>query len=224
MKRIICIIILFLPVVVVSQNQLRFGILPEIAASYSGLGRWSLTTKVESMHFLYEKQEDAGEFRHSYDQTDLQFFGNYRLALRWRVSAGYQYRFEPGDNSHRLIQQITTKQSFNHLSLGHRLRFDESFYKHESPKFRIRYRLSSEFALKGSKLDVKEFYLKASIEALYSMQDTHEEFEGRLSFMPGYFFANRNKLEAGFDYRTDNYIEGLNNHNLWFKIAYFLNF
>lgn len=223
MKRFFVFIFIIIPAFVFTQSQFGFGILPEIAANYSNLGRWSVTSKVESMHFLYESKNNENTIKHSYDQTDIQVFGNYKLAIALRVSAGYQYRIQPGDNSHRIIQQITTNQLFNYIRLGHRLRFDESFYKHDRPQFRARYRLSSEIALSGSKLDVREYYLKGSIEAIYSLQNTKQEIEGRFTLMLGHYFPNRHKMEAGFDYRTDNYIEGINNHNLWFKIGYFFN-
>lgn len=221
MKKLIF-VLLFLPVLLYSQ-QFNFGLLPEIALSYSNLGRWSVNTKVESMQSLYQQGGKPSPFYYQYQRTDIQFFGNYKLALNWKLSAGYQYRITNGFNGHRLIQQISTVQTFNPVRLGHRLRVDESFYKKRDIKFRIRYRLSAEIALKGSKLDENEFYFKSSLEALYGIQSNNHELEGRISAMLGFYFTNRNKLEAGLDYRTDDYIEDVDQHDLWLKIAYYFN-
>jgi len=194
MKKIL-LILLFFPIIL-SAQQFNFGLLPEIALSYSNWGRWSVNAKVESMQSLYQQGGKPSPFYYQHNRTDFQFFGNYKLALHWKLSAGYQYRLRSGYNEHRLIQQISTIQSFNPVRLGHRLRVDESFYKESDTKYRIRYRLSAEVALNGSKLDKNEYYLKSSIEALYGIQKSNHELEGRFSIMLGYYFANSNKLEA----------------------------
>jgi len=215
-------IILFFPLLLQAQ-QFNFGLLPEIALSYSNLGRWSVNAKVESMQSLYQQGGKPNAFYYQHRRTDLQFFTNYKLALHWKISAGYQYRVTNGYNAHRLMQQISTVQTFNPIRLGHRLRLDESFYKKSNTKVRIRYRLSAEIALNGSKLDKNEFYFKSNIEVLYGIQADQQDLEGRIGAMLGYYFASRNKMEAGLDYRTDDYLEEVEQHDLWLKIAYYFN-
>jgi hypothetical protein len=223
MKKKLSFLFLIIPLWISAQQSMSFGFLPEVAASFGKWGRWSATSKIESMHFLYESEIDQEKLKHRYDRTDLQLFANYKLSVSSKFSAGYQYRIEPGINNHRFIQQLSIKQSFHSLRLGHRIRLDESFHKKESPRFRLRYRLSSEFPLSGTQLDPHEFYLKGGLEALYGFQDGESEIEGRVNAMLGYYFSNKDKLEAGFDYRTDNYLEEVNDQNLWFKIGYFFN-
>lgn len=217
--------LIFIPSCLFSQDRkVSVGILPEFAFNYKINGNWSSTFKIESQHTFFHQEDGLNSpISYNYKQTDFQIFANYKIAAAWKAAAGYQYRIVAGENSHRFIQQISVVQKLNAFRLGHRIRFDQSVYKSDVPKFRIRYRLSSDFALSGQLIDPGEFYLKAGIEPILVFHDRSTEIEGRINAALGFLFKDKNKLEGGFDYRTDDYLSEINDHQIWFKISYYFN-
>jgi hypothetical protein len=223
MKRLILFTFLAFPLMHFGQSNVRLGWLPEFSVTYSNLGRWSVFSKVESRQFFYDDSLDqSNSFSYQYDRTDLQFFTIYKLTPLWKIAIGYQYRFAKEMNSNRTIQQISTIQKISGWRFGHRLRLDQTFFGSEMPVFRTRYRFSAELALEGTELDIKEFYLKSTLEPLWIVQGNQQEIELRVGLFFGYLFTNLNKLEAGLDYRSDNYIQDIRSHFFLLRIAYYL--
>jgi hypothetical protein len=201
------------------------GISPELNISYRLNDKWKINSKIESFHNIYLPAEDnESSPGHYYEGTDIQFFLSYRINPFFGAAIGYQHSIEPGEkNSNRSIQQISAVHGKNKLKFGHRIRSDQTFYDEDPPKIRFRYRLSMEIPLQGTSLDPGEFYLLASEEILYGIQNKTSDFENRVVLSIGHFFLNKNKLQLGVDYRADISTD-LVNQNFWFKLGWFVNF
>ena len=100
--------IFLIPLSINAQEKVFLGgLFPEMAITHSFDDKYSMTFKIESQHRTYDNQLDEGS-RHEYDhyRTDFQLFGAIKLNQFWKLSLGYQYRLDGGDEDHnRLIQQ-----------------------------------------------------------------------------------------------------------------------
>ena len=202
------------------------GLFPEAAVSGSVSRNWSVTFKVESQHGSFDTRQTEGErWEYFHDRTDLQGFVARSLNPFWKLSAGYQYRLQGGDdaNTHRSIQQVALVQRLRRVRLGHRMRTDQTYYPQDATEWRGRYRLSAEIPLSGDVLDPGELYCLLSEELIYSHQGGSNEVESRLVSSLGRYFSEKSKLEIGLDYRTDRYIAEGFRQRLWLKVGYFLN-
>jgi hypothetical protein len=197
---------------------------PDIAINVKLSDNYFLNTKTEAFHYFFERDLNNSPIRVSnFDGTDFQFFLTKRLNPFNRISLGYQYGFDPGDPcSHRLIQQISHIDRPGNLTIGHRFRSDQTFYKEESFKFRFRYRFSLEVPLQGQALDPGEFFLLASKEVLFDYQDSIFGFENRLVFNTGYMINPLQKLQFGFDLRSGS-VQLFKNNTLLVKLSWNIN-
>lgn len=197
------------------------GFLPEITLSYQWNDKIQHTTKLESMHEMYQDQSPS--WNYAYEQTDVQTFLVVKLNPFWKIAGGYQYRFKNnGANSHRTIQQAALGQRKTGYQLGHRWRTDQTFYPREAIKWRVRYRLAAEIPLEGQSLDNGEFFLSLSTEPVYAMQVGTSDLETRLTVSMGFFKNRHNKLVAGWDYRLQKLLVKPYQQQLWFKIGWYL--
>ncbi len=196
------------------------GTAPEITTNLKLSTNYSLTLKIESFHFLYETEKG---WHHGYDGTDIQFFGNYRLSPFLRLSAGYQYGIEHlKSNTHRTIQQVSILHREGIFALNHRFRADQTFYTSSPTKYRGRYRFSMEMPLQGKSIDPGEFYINASNELIFALQNGKNDFENRLVGQLGYVLNTKLRLQSGFDYRY--FIKGdQTDYVIWYKLGIFLN-
>lgn len=216
--------IFLLPLVLSAQNN-RFstGFFPEISLSYKLDKNYSMTHKIESQHGIFDKQSQLNEeLEYNHVLTDLQTFVNRKISPFVRFTLGYQYRIEEGENTHRPIQQISILQRESRYRIGHRIRTDQTFFKEASPLWRGRYQIKGQIPLQGFELDPGEKYLSISNEVIYMYQSGEDDIENRLTASLGYYFNDKNKLELGFDYRTDDYlVQDRFRQRLWFKIGYY---
>lgn len=223
MKRyILCLFLLLSIVTKAQEHRTILGFFPEASLSYKISDQYSITHKVESQHGLFDTQNLNKEFRYAHSLTDLQSFIGRRLSPFVKVDLGYQYRLQEGENTHRPIQQVSILQRGTSFRIGHRIRIDETFFKNAPLLFRARYRLKGQIPLQGQSLDAGENYLAISNELIYMIQSSEDDLENRLAAAYGFYFDDKNKLEIGLDYRTDDYlVDDQFRHRIWFKFGYY---
>ncbi len=223
-KRLFLIILLLTIVHIITGNRiysLNRGLSPEISLNYKLNEKYSLNGKVESFHF-YQPADETGLWEDfSLDGVDFQFFVNRRINPFQSAALGYQYSYDPsGVGSNRIIQQYSFVTRPGVVRFGHRLRSDQTFHPEDPPRLRFRYRFSAEFPLQGEVIDPREFYMVASDELIYAIQDSQSSYENRLVASLGYMLPNKNhRLQVGFDYRTRLRDSELS-ETLWFKMAW----
>lgn len=207
-----------------AQNtQFSGGLFPEMSLSYNLNDLYSITHKVESQHGLFDNQSQLNEeLAYEHVQTDLQSFLGRRINPYVKVALGYQYRIENGENTHRPIQQVSILQRESKYRIGHRIRTDQTFFKEADMLWRYRYRIKGQIPLQGLELDPGEKYLILSNELIYMFQNGEDDLENRFVISLGFYFDDKNKLEVGVDYRTDDYlVEDRFRHRSWLKIGYY---
>ncbi len=208
-----------------AQQSESAGFFPEAQLSWSPVKNLKLTAKIESQHgMVANSSETPTDWGYYHDRTDFQGFVGTSLNPFISIAGGYQYRWDGGgENSHRSIQQISLVKRKVRYRLGHRLRTDQTFLPTDSPEFRLRYRLVAEIPLSGNRIDPGEYYLIASNEPLFGIQGETFKIENRLVCSLGHNFNKNQKLEAGLDYRTDDFLDGGLRQRLWFKVGWFVN-
>lgn len=219
----ILLLLLSIPFVLQSQSRATVGWLPELSVSYNWAGQWRLTTQIESMQQVWHTDGDGslrGDYR--YIRTDATLALSYRLGPSWSVAVGNMARFQGNDFVYRTLQQISFSRR-GQLRIGHRFRTDQTFVSGQSTRYRFRYRFSIEVPLKGQSLNDGEWYLIASVEQIAQLQEARWEWEQRQATALGYYINRRNKLEVGFDYRLDDFVEANGRHRVWTMINYFIN-
>ncbi len=199
------------------------GFFPEMSLGYKLNDLYSVTHKVESQHGLFDNQSQLNEeLAYNHVLTDLQTFLERRINPFVKVSLGYQYRIENGENTHRPIQQVSILQRESRYRIGHRIRTDQTFFKEAEMLWRFRYRLKGQIPLQGLELDPGEQYLILSNELIYMFQEEEDDLENRFVISLGFYFDDKNKLEVGIDYRTDDYlVEDRFRHRSWLKVGYY---
>ncbi|GGE19422.1 DUF2490 domain-containing protein [Psychroflexus salis] len=207
-----------------AQNTRQsIGFFPEASLSYKLNNGYSITHKIESQHGVFDKTSQLNEeLAYKHVLTDLQSFIGKKISPFVKIDLGYQYRLEKGENTHRTIQQVSILQRESRFRLGHRIRIDQTFFKEAKTLWRARYRAKIQIPLQGFELDAGEKYISLSNELIYMYQDREDDLENRLAASLGFYINDKNKLEIGFDYRTDDYlVEDRFRHRLWFKIGYY---
>lgn len=206
------------------ETNVLMGIVPELSLNYKLNDKFKLNAIAEFYNDGFSKTgSEPFTWDYGYDRTDLQLFGSYRINPLQSVALGYQYSIRnAASDAHKITQQITLLRRPDKILFGHRFRADQTFYAHNGPRFRIRYRLSLELPLQGSSIDPGEFYMVPSDEVLIGLQENKASFENRLSVHLGYLLQNDNKLQLGLDYRT-GFKESSIYHSLWMRVAFFFN-
>lgn len=225
MKKIALFLIISLIAITASgQDRFQAGFFPEAGLNFSITDRWMYLLKIESQHATFDNKLPSfprAEYQHVL--TDVQSFISYKITYKLKGAIGYQYRIRKDNGTHRTIQQIAWVTKYNNLRLGSRLRTDQQFSDKMDTESRIRYRLASNFALNGERIDDGEKYLLLSNEVILAYQSNEFRLENRLVFGVGHFFNDSKKLEFSLDYRTDPYFPEINRHRLWFKCSYYWN-
>lgn len=207
------------------QNRVSSGgFFPEAQLTYTPKDKLKLTAKIETQHgMVRNSSETEADFGYFHERTDFQGFVDFTLNPFIAIAGGYQYRWDgSGENSHRSIQQISFVQGRTGYRLGHRLRTDQTFLPSDSPEFRLRYRLVAEIPLNGQRIDPGEFYFIASNEPIFGVQGSEFKIENRLVGSLGHNFSNKQKLEGGIDYRTDDFLDGGLRQRIWLKVGWFV--
>jgi hypothetical protein len=204
------------------NDRFIFGLFPEASLKYSISEKYSITHKFESQHGLFDSSRLNDELEYEHSLTDLQTFLGRKLSPFLKADIGYQYRIEEGENTHRTIQQVSILQRGSFYRIGHRFRIDQTFFKEESLLFRARYRIKGQIPLQGRELDPGENYLTVSNELIYMIQSSEDDLENRLTAAYGFYIDDKNKIEVGLDYRTDDYlVKDRFRQRLWFKFGYY---
>lgn len=206
-----------------AQSDYKGGVMFQLKPDFSFEKDWKLNTKLESRQLLFEglnKDPFNSVFR--YDRTDLEMVLSKKASASTSLGGGYLIRLENKSFIHRFIQQLSIAQNALGLRLGHRFRTDQTFEKENSPRYRLRYRLSAEKALNGQSVDPGELYLVANNEYLQTIQDKKYSLEIRVLAALGFNFSDKNKLEAGLDYRIEKLFLESTTQLTWFNIAWYI--
>lgn len=225
MRGFLVIILVFSIFSVLAQSNNFFGgFSPELSVSYKINERYKFSSKIESFHFFYDPGgSGTSSWRHRYDGTDLQFFLQRKIGVFQGIAIGYQYGIvSEGHGSHRSIIQYTFVNRMAGAVMGHRVRSDQTFYHDNSPKFRLRYRISLEVPLQGQELDPKELFVYFSEEPIYSWQNSEGDFQNNGAAFIGYYTGGKDKIQLGLDYRMALSDEPIS-QVLWLKITYYVN-
>jgi len=217
-------IFIFILICTISNAQtVSTGISPEISFNIKLNNSYSINTKIESFHSIGNNiDSDVFDWKYLHKGTDFQLILNYKLSPFASIAVGYMYGIKSNEqDSHRSIQQISIFQRINNTTFNHRVRLDQTYFFDSAARLRFRYRLSTEIPLAGRTLDPKEFYFLTSEEFLVSYQMRKFGLENRFVLSLGYYFENKNKLQFGIDYRY-TFLQDRNDHNIWFKVAYFI--
>lgn len=208
-----------------AQTEYQFGILPAINLSKSLQNDYKINLKIESRQEL-----NAGSFtnpsrgNYNYILTDFQTVLAKKIGFNQTLATGYLLRFRNGNTYHRTLQQFIINSSYSGLRVSHRIAADQTFAQIESPSFRLRYRLATEVALNGQKVDAKELYLKLNNEYLNALQSGTYDLEIRVLPFLGYVFTDTSKLEFGLDYRINSFVNGPASHRFWIGVNFYQSF
>jgi hypothetical protein len=206
------------------QTTYQAGVLPEFTLSHKLNEEIQLTGKIASKQVLFFGSSESRMHRsYQHDKTEFQLYGNYKLNPFWKTTAGYQYIVDgQGNTGHRAVEQIAYVLPKTNYRLGHRFRTDQTFMEDEPAEYRFRYRLSIEIPLQGQTLNIGEYYGIVSNEVLYSIQSPETDLENRLVISMGRYISNNHKVEIGFDYRTDKYLQPDFRNRLWLNVEWYM--
>ncbi|WP_164674767.1 DUF2490 domain-containing protein [Flagellimonas maritima] len=188
-----------------SQENLTSYWQPQTAINYD-------VTKTYSHNFSVAKRSyliDQGDYGFNVRQIDVVHFSNLKVADNKSVALGIQYRFrdifEDSSNELRLTQQYNyTKRPFV-IRYGHRLRSEQRITRNLTTH-RFRYRFALDFPLKGEELNMGEPYFVGSFENLLSVAKANSpEFDLRLSGQIGWQLKKGLKVQAGLEYRMEDF-------------------
>lgn len=224
MKVLISILFVFIWGIGLTQNTYQLGVLPSFNLNKKLSAQWKTNLKIESRQSLKEGFfKESNQVQYEYVLTDFTLILAKKVGLGNTLSGGYTLRLREGDLIHRSIQQFTVVRKFSEYRLAHRLSTDQTFIKDEPVEFRLRYRLTLEFALAGQSVNPKEFYLKINNEYLNILQDKDYDLEIRFVPFLGYKFTDENKLEMGLDYRLDSFVnKGGSRNRFWGILSWFI--
>lgn len=202
-----------------------YGVFGESAINYKLKNNWKLTAKIESQHRLFSNTELIENlWEHEHVRSDFQGFVGKGLTVRTKGAIGYQYRWSlGGQNSHRIIEQISWLSNVRNYRIGHRVRTDQTFLN-DKVSWRLRYRISADLPINGQQLDPGEKYLILSEELIGEYFDEELALENRIVAGLGWYFENKHKLEVGIDYRLDPIITSPQRNRIWTKVSFYWNF
>ncbi|CAM1344740.1 DUF2490 domain-containing protein [Tenacibaculum amylolyticum] len=213
--RYIVVVFLFAVLQLQSQTTFNLGWLPKVNLSYKLNEKTKWVNSIETREVVYE---DTFRFTHSL--VDVATIFSIKTNMHQSLNLGYIVRIEEEELTHRLFQQYNFVQSFDGLKLGHRIGLEQHFPEKSNTFYRTRYRITLQKSLAGEKVDVKEFYLKLGNEYVYNF--TSEDLEIRFSPYLGYKVSPKDKVEVGFDFRSSNFIDAVNEHSLWFRTTWYI--
>ncbi len=205
-----------------AQSSYQTGLLPALNVNTKLNRGWSINFKFES-----RQQLQRGIFGEEHDQdyeyvlSDLALVAGKKIGFDQSLAGGYLMRFRGQDMIHRLIQQFTIVRRYSSFRLAHRIAADQTMSAGASMTLRLRYRLSTEWPLKGQSVDPREFYIKANHEYLNVLQG--EDYDLEIRFVPllGYKFTDSNKTELGVDYRLDSFLQDHPRQRFWLRLIWY---
>lgn len=206
-----------------AQRTTQWGTLPVANLNVKLADSWELNAKWETRQ-LYYTAVDGENLGQKFDflLSDQAIVLAHKVGLNSKVAGGYLLRFRGTEVVHRSLQQFSIVQRLREFRLAHRLATDQTYFRNDPLEFRLRYRLSTEFAFNGQAVDPKEWYFKLNNEYLASWQGTNFDLEVRIIPTLGYRFTQKQRLECGLDFRQDSFLDGgPGRHRWWGVVAWY---
>ncbi|WP_210423638.1 DUF2490 domain-containing protein [Croceivirga thetidis] len=159
---------------------------------------------LNSRNYLYRDNNLELSARH----LDFIHFSNLRVSEGQSIAVGLQYRhrepFDGGSNELRFTQQYNINTRPNVVRYGHRVRAQQRI-RSSRTVHRFRYRFSTDFPLKGEKLDVGEPYLVTNVEKLLSVaRQKKPQYDIRFTVNLGWKLNDRYKFQFGVEHRLED--------------------
>ncbi|WP_228027855.1 DUF2490 domain-containing protein [Costertonia aggregata] len=177
----------------------------DIALNYTVFNNYSHNFKVSQRSYTYDEKLDV-----RIRQIDLVHFSNVKISGNQSIALGVQYRFRntfeaDRENELRFTQQYNITSRSRNIRFGHRVRSEQRINK-SLTTHRFRYRFALDFPLQGEQLDVGEAYLVTSTESLLSVARANaSEYDQRFTANIGWLLHENTKLQAGLEYRFEDY-------------------
>lgn len=184
---------------------------PQIAVNYEVRSGYSHNFSIAQRNILY-RQDLLFWVR----QIDLAHFSDFQLADNQDLAFGLQYRFgntfaKGAENEVRFTQQYSITHRERAIRLGHRVRAEQRI-RSSGTVHRFRYRFALDAPLQGEVLNPGETYLVSSLESLLSVgKDRKPEYDQRISLNLGWWLQEGLKVEAGLQYRWEDYTQETEN-------------
>lgn len=210
-EKLLCGIFLFVGHILLGQDNITFYSEPNISLNYKVATTYSHNFSMSQRSYLYDANWEVRP-----RQLDINHFSELKLDYDQSIALGIKYRFrhvfeEDEGNELRLTEQYNIKGQLGNLRLGNRLRAEQRITS-ALTTHRFRYRLAIDMPLDGEELNVGEAYLVVSTETLLSVaRGQGPEYDQRLTTNIGWVLNNETKLEAGVEYRTENYTRSTEN-------------
>ncbi|WP_238474522.1 DUF2490 domain-containing protein [Maribacter algarum] len=179
---------------------------PKIAVNYEVSDNYKHNFSIAQRNYFYQNEVFGITTR----QIDLVHFSNLKVKDDQSIALGIQYRirenFEVDKlNELRFTQQYNITHKPRNVRFGHRFRAQQRITS-ALTVHRFRYRFAIDFPLSGEQLDVGEPYLIVNTEALLSVARTKlPQYDQRISANIGWLVAPKTKLQAGLQYRIEDY-------------------
>lgn len=206
-----------------AQSTYRAGLLPAINVNQKLPNQWRLNYKAESRFIAAEGAFSAPTaLGFDYSLIDISTIVSKKFGAQMSMAGGYLIRLREDEINHRLIQQFAIVQSYENFRLAHRFAADQTFAPEDPPTFRLRYRISTDFALNGQSVNQNEFYFKLNHEYLGALEANSLDLEIRWVPLLGYYLNDNRKLEWGLDYRINSFLHGPSRSSFWLVMNAFL--
>lgn len=204
-----------------AQDQGFVGPLLNINKSSKIFKNYNLKSNVEFRQRMFEWSETESAFNNSQQRASFQTVLQSDRINDFNHGFGAMYRLNyQSANQFRLIQQISFINKIKDYNIGHRFRLDETWRENEDFIIRMRYRFSSQIALRGQSLDIGEFYFKPCIEYLGIIESGYST-EIRFLTMIGKKLKSESKIEFGIDYRRN--VNNFTRNTTWISLQLYLN-
>lgn len=175
---------------------------PEAAFSFGINDRLSGNGKIVLRYPLgmMGNSELTSRFRNSL--LEGQAFINYRLLSGQRITLGLLYGVtDPWEDlprpEFRIIEQYSFRTRVAKHAFSHRMRLEQRF-RDKDLQQRMRYRITTDFPLQGSRTDPGEWYIIAGTEFLFGFEDFFKSvsFDNRTGAGIGFQFLNKQRLQV----------------------------
>jgi hypothetical protein len=208
-----------------SQNPVRAGALPAVNLSMPVNSLWKVQLNAEHRAIQLEEHRrnaPAPDWGWEAERLDLSVFASRRYRIDQSFAGGYMIRFSERGPIHRLRQQWTRVFREYNFRWAYRMAADQTFVPDAATIYRWRHRFTVEVPLSGQVVDAREFYFKANNEYLFIFRDQSPQWESRWVPLLGYTFSDRNKVEAGVDYRRESRAENPALHSFWWTVQWYV--
>lgn len=201
----IALFMLLFSCLLVAQENLTGYWQPQFSLDYNVTGTYSHNFSLVNRNYVFDEEQFLLKGR----QLDLAHFSKLKTRDNQSFSLGIQYRFrnnfENKENELRLTQQYNFTNKPHTVRFGHRFRIEQRITK-SLTTHRFRYRFALDFPLQGEKLDIGEPYFIGSFENLLSVSKRNApQYDSRLTVQLGWQVGPSLKLQAGLEYRLEDY-------------------